>query len=163
MNLNNTETEYVKLENNAKSCMRISAAVIFAVILIPASVTVLLIFEAGVLGKIILGICWALAIAYVIGVPNVRYERYRYCIDEEAIRVRQGFLWITEQVVPIERLHKITVSQGPVDRIFKISKVCVTTAGGDVTIKFLKDEKAADIAETLKKKINDIAVMEREQ
>lgn len=162
MDIDERNIDYVKLEKSAKRCMRISAMAVLATIFLPITVLTLILLDLNAVGITILALVWAIAIAYVIAVPHVRYERYRYCIDEEAIRVRQGFIWITEQIVPIERLHKIRVSQGPVDRIFKISKVCVTTAGGDVTIKFLKDERAAEVAEALKKKINDIAAKERE-
>ena len=63
----------------------------------------------------------------------------------------------------MERLHKIEVSQGPFDRMFGLSTVRVTTAGGDVNIKFLKDNIAEEIAEMLKSKINDIVIAEREK
>ena len=61
----------------------------------------------------------------------------------------------------MERLHKLQVSQGPVDRMFNLSSVKVTTAGGDGVIKFLADDEAALIAEHLKDKINQIAAEER--
>lgn len=142
--------------------MRISAIIVLAIILIPATIIALWLLEAGLVGKICLGVSWALAIAYIAAAPKVRYERYRYCINDEAIRVREGLLWVSESIVPIERLHKIEISQGPIARIFKLSTVCVTTAGGDVNIKFLQDEVAAEIAEKLKTKINSIAASERE-
>lgn len=154
--------DYIRLEKKAQNCMRISAIIVLAIILIPATVIALWLFEAGFVGKICLGVSWALAIAYIVAAPKVRYERYRYCINDEAIRVREGLLWVSESIVPIERLHKIEVSQGPIARTFKLSTVCVTTAGGDVNIKFLQDEVAAEIAEKLKTKINSIAVAERE-
>ena len=45
--------------------------------------------------------------------------------------------------------------------MFNLAKVIVTTAGGDVTIRFLEDEKSEFIAEALKKKINEIAIKSR--
>lgn len=153
--------EYKKLEKSAKSCMRISAIIVLAVFLIPATVITVWLLEAGTIGLVCIGASWLLAIAYIVVAPNVRYERYRYGIDEEAIRVREGFLWISEVTVPMERLHKIKTSQGPIARIFKLSTINVTTAGGDVDIKFLKDEEASEIAELLKKKINEIVIRER--
>ena len=45
--------------------------------------------------------------------------------------------------------------------MFKLAKVIVTTAGGDVTIRFLEDEKSEFIADALKKKINEIAIESR--
>lgn len=153
--------DYIKLKKTAQNCMRISAIMLLAIIMIPATVVAIWLLEAGTVGKIVLGISWALALAYIIAAPKVRYERYRYCIDDEAIRVREGLLWVSESIVPIERLHKIEISQGPIARIFKLSTVCVTTAGGDVNVKFLEDEVAAEIAEKLKNKINFIAQAER--
>lgn len=93
--------------------------------------------------------------------PPFRYRRYRYAIDEECIDIKEGYLWMEEHIVPIERLHQITMAQGPIDRIFGLTKVIVTTAGGEVTIRFLEYEKAQLIAESLKKKINQIAQSER--
>ena len=155
--------DYIRLEKKAQNCMRISAIIVLAIILIPATVIAIWLLEAGLAGKVCIGISWALAIVYIIAAPKVRYERYRYCIDSEAIRVREGLFWVSESIVPIERLHKIEVSQGPIARIFKFSTVCVTTAGGDVNVKFLSDDVAAEIAEKLKSKINSIAIAEREK
>lgn len=93
----------------------------------------------------------------VIFSPKIRYMRYRYCITNEKIDIVEGFLFIERNIVPIERLHKISINQGPIDRIFKLAKVIVTTAGGDVTIRFLEVDKAEEIAENLKNKINIIA------
>ena len=103
-----------------------------------------------------------LAAVCIIIIPRIRYERYRYIIDSSNIRVREGILWIKETIIPMERLHKIQVSQGPVDRMFKLSSVRVTTAGGDGMIKFLADDEAALIVEHLKDKINQIAAEEHE-
>ena len=163
MEENRVGVEYKKLEKSAKSCMRISAIIVLAIMLIPATVVTVWLLEAGTLGLICLAVAWVLAIAYIILAPELRYQRYRYAIDEEAIRVRKGLLWISEDTVPMERLHKIKTSQGPIARIFKLSTINVTTAGGDVDIQFLKDEEAADIAELLKKKINEIVIKEREK
>ncbi len=163
MEENRVGVEYKRLEKSAKSCMRISAIIVLALMLIPATVVTVWILEAGTLGLICLAVAWVLAIAYIILAPELRYQRYRYAIDEEAIRVRKGLLWISEDTVPMERLHKIKTSQGPIARIFKLSTINVTTAGGDVDIQFLKDEEAADIAELLKKKINEIVIKEREK
>ena len=39
----------------------------------------------------------------------------------------------------------------------------MTTAGGDVTIRFLDEEKAEKIAESLRNRINEIVKEQREQ
>ena len=50
----------------------------------------------------------------------------------------------------------LSISKGPIDQIFHVAKVTVTTAGGDVTLRFLEEEKAEKIAENLQKRINEI-------
>ena len=66
-------------------------------------------------------------------------------------------------IVPIERIHKIQTKKGPIDQIFRVAKVIVTTGGGDVTISFLEDERAEQIADSLRKRINEIVSEQREQ
>ena len=89
--------------------------------------------------------------------PYFRYHRYRYSINEECIDIKEGYLFVKRNIVPIERLHK------PIDQMFKVAKVVVTTAGGDVTIRFLEEEKAEQIAENLRGRINEIVVSQREE
>ena len=64
-------------------------------------------------------------------------------------------------IVPIERLHKLQTAKGPFDQIFKVAKVVVTTGGGDVTISFLEEEKAEQIADSLRRRINEIVTEQR--
>lgn len=95
--------------------------------------------------------------------PYFRYHRYRYSINEECIDIKEGYLFVKRNIVPIERLHKLQTWKGPIDQMFKVAKVVVTTAGGDVTIRFLEEEKAEQIAENLRGRINEIVVSQREE
>lgn len=157
--------KYEKLSKNALYCMY--AAGIFTgaiVLLVIGVVNYLWLFPKDIaVGK---WISLALAIFTLIDVfvsPYFRYHRYRYSINEECIDIREGYLFVKRHIVPIERLHKLQTSKGPLDQMFKVAKVTVTTAGGDVTISFLEEEKAEKIAETLRKRINEIAEAEREE
>ena len=47
--------------------------------------------------------------------------------------------------------------------MFRVAKVIVTTGGGDVTLSFLEDEKAEQIADNLRKRINEIVSEQRMQ
>ena len=95
--------------------------------------------------------------------PYFRYHRYRYSINEECIDIKEGYQFVKRNIVPIERLHKLQTLKGPIDQMFKVAKVVVTTAGGDVTIRFLEEEKAEQIAENLRGRINEIVVSQREE
>ena len=95
--------------------------------------------------------------------PYFRFHRYQYQITEEFIDVREGYIFVERQLVPLERLHKMQTNRGPIDRMFRVAKVTVTTAGGDVTLRFLDEEKADYIAESLSKRINQIVVEQRDE
>ena len=125
----NDGINYIKLDKKAKGCMRVNAAFIWIILASAATVSMVIFWDGGIVRNLVIAACWIWATVYVIAVPTVRYERYRYCIDNESIRVIEGFMWISEQVVPIERLHKISKTQGPVARMFGLSTVKVTTAG----------------------------------
>ena len=154
--------KYEKLSKEAIGCMFVATLV---QLIISSSILFVIwfIFREYLpqIVKIIMAVIILLDLLYLILSPKIRYERYRYSITEEAIDVREGFIFIKRSIVPIERLHKIAIEKGPIDRMFKLAKVIVTTAGGDVVIRFLQDEKSEFIAEALKKKINDIAIESR--
>ena len=46
--------------------------------------------------------------------------------------------------------------------MFKVAKVVVTTGGGDVTIAFLEEERAEQIAESLRRRINEMVIEQKE-
>lgn len=156
--------EYQKLSGKAKGCMMVNEVLLSLVCTVvlgiiwwffreePLPVSIHLIW-------VLVAVIWAISLI----APFVRYERYRYRFTEEEIDVKEGFLFIERNVVPIERLHKIAMESGPVDRIFGLSKVIVTTAGGDVVIRFLEMEMAERIVERLKTRINQYAVAGREE
>ena len=114
--------------------------------------------QAGKMISLVIGI---LLVVNAVISPYLRYHRYRYCINDECIDIEEGYLIIKRDIVPIERLHKLQTEQGPIDRMFKVAKVKVTTAGGDVTIRFLQKEKAEAIADSLKDRINQIVKEQR--
>ena len=157
--------KYERLSKRALGCMytaEITGDVIFLIIigvvnyywLIPKDIQI---------GKIISLILAAYAVAAMVIEPYFRYHRYRYSINEECIDIKEGYLFVKRNIVPIERLHKLEMAKGPIDQMFHVAKVTVTTAGGDVTLRFLDEEKAEQIAESLRQRINEIVKEQREE
>ena len=153
-----------KLSKRALGCMY-TAAIIGAVILlgIIAALNIFVFFPYGVtVGKIISLVIAVLVAANAAISPIFRYHRYSYSITDEFIDLREGYIFVERNIVPIERLHKMETQRGPIDRMFKVAKVIVTTAGGDVVLRFLDEEKADYIAENLGRRVNKIAAEQRE-
>ena len=156
---------YEKLSKRALYCMYVAGIITGAVVLaILGAAGIFWISPQDItVGKWILLILAALTLADVLISPYFRYHRYRYCINDECIDVIEGYLFVKRNIVPIERLHKLQTKKGPIDQMFKVAKMVVTTGGGDVTLSFLEEEKAERLAESLRKRINEIAAEQREE
>ena len=153
-----------KLNKKALYCMYLVTSIVCVVI---AAVLGVIVFftrtEAFTSNKTVIGwvtIICAEIIETIVS-PLFRYQRYAYGLTDEEVQIKEGYLFLTHTIVPISRLHKIEISSGPLDRLFGLAKVEITTAGGDVTIKFLEKDKAEHIADSLKQRINEIVEEER--
>lgn len=154
-----------KLSKSALKCMYTSSIIRLIIFLsILGLVNYFYILKEDILFFKILSVI-LLILFFIDGLinPYFRYNRYRYTINEECIDIKEGYIFKKRSIVPIERLHKLETHKGPIDQLFKVEKVILTTAGGDVTISFLEEKKAEEIADSLRKKINQIAVMKREK
>jgi membrane protein YdbS with pleckstrin-like domain len=150
---------YEKLSKKAIGSMYAATLIGTSIIVITLSVLLLIIIPKDliIVRYIVWGVIAMSIINFLIG-PPVRYNRYRYLINEECIDVKEGFIFIERQIVPIERLLNIEISKGPVNRLFGLAVVKVTTAGSTVPIKYLEDKKADFIVESLQKRINAVAL-----
>lgn len=150
--------EYRSLSEKAKPVLFITAAVqalLFAAV--PCAILWLAMFDGAVLTKplcmgITLCLC-ALALAWAVFAPIVRFRRYRYKLAEDRIEIQEGIFYIRRTMVPIDRIHQIDIVRGPLDSRFGLAKVTVTTAGGTATMRFLELEKAEDICQTLNRTV----------
>ncbi len=153
-----------QLSKQALKCMYAATAV-GSLVGLTAVITAEILFlipEKLMAGQIAGWILGGVLVFNMLFSPYFRFHRYRYHIDEECIDIKEGYLWVKHHVVPIERLHKLQTEKGPIDQIFKVAKVKVTTAGGDVTIRFLDEEIAERIAESLKDRVNTIVIEQRQ-
>lgn len=157
--------KYEKLSKRALGCMYVATALASVIALaVIGAVNWLWIFPKDM--DMLKAVSLALMILILfdaLASPYFRYHRYRYSINEECIDIKEGYLFVKRNIVPVERLHKLQTLKGPIDQMFKVAKVVVTTAGGDVTIRFLEEEKAEQIAENLRGRINEIVVSQREE
>lgn len=154
--------EYSKLSKNALKSMRLTSIISSMIVAVVLIVVWRLLFPNEKWAMIVVFIVIVLLILDIFVTPHIRFNRYKYYIDDECIDIKEGLIYIVRNIVPIERIHKIAVSRGPIDRAFGLGKVKVTTAGGDVIIRFLQIDKAEKIAEALKHRINQIVAKDRE-
>ncbi len=111
--------------------------------------------RAWVWSYVILVAILLIALLWAVIVPAVRFKRYKYMITPDRIEVIEGVFWIKRTVVPIDRIHQISVSHGPIDSAFGVAKVSVITAGSRAVMRFIELERANEIAMHLNKKVNE--------
>ncbi len=164
---NMANIEYKNIDAKAKSCMRVVAAIWNIVLFVAVIIVLMILSSEGVIAdSLFIGIAalvFAVCLAYVIVAPSIRYKRYRYFIDDDMLVVVEGLFFVTKSIAPIERIHQIAVKRGPIDRLYGMSNVVVTTAGGEVKIAFLDNDVAEEIAARLRVRVNGLAKAAKEE
>ena len=127
--------------------MILNSAAIFSLSFVPADELSL---------KIIILCGLAVVNLMFLASPFIRYHRYRYLLDDTRIVVREGIFFVSTTVAPIERIHQITVVSGPIDQLTGLAKVIVTTAGGEIDVRFLEKTVAAELAKKVEKAVKAI-------
>ncbi len=85
--------------------------------------------------------------------PMVEYRQWSYALTNDRVEIHHGIFFVRTTVIPIIRIQHVTISQGPVNRILKLSTVIIYTASGSFVIEGLSNDTARLIGETLKSKL----------
>jgi uncharacterized protein len=90
-------------------------------------------------------------------VPVWRYRVHRWEISPQAVFTRTGWLVQQRRIAPISRVQTVDTYRGPLDRLFGLANVTVTTASsaGAVHIAGLDD----DVADRVVAQLTDIAAL----
>jgi uncharacterized protein len=98
-----------------------------------------------------------LMVVHIGVVPIWRYRVHRWEISPQAVFTRTGWLVQQRRIAPISRVQTVDTYRGPLDRLFKLANVSVTTASsaGAVHIVALDTTVADGVVERL----TDIAAL----
>jgi membrane protein YdbS with pleckstrin-like domain len=103
---------------------------------------------------------WLLALLVVpLGLTHavLRYRRWRFAVDEDALYLERGVVTEVETSVPFVRVQHVDTQRGPLERLLGLASVVVYTAGSrgaDVSIPGLRPERA----EALRQQLRDLAI-----
>ena len=98
-----------------------------------------------------LGIVAAAGLAYVLAMPFWRYRVHRWEVTGDAVHAVSGWFWQRSRIAPVERIQTVDTASGPIQRMFGLAGLVVTTASaaGPVRVQGLDREVAAELAESL--------------
>jgi membrane protein YdbS with pleckstrin-like domain len=99
-----------------------------------------------------------LGIVLFVGiVPVWRYRVHRWAIDSRAVYTRTGWLVQERRIAPISRVQTVDTQRGPLDRLFGLATVTVTTASSAGAVRIVALD--APVAERVVGQLTDIAAL----
>jgi membrane protein YdbS with pleckstrin-like domain len=100
----------------------------------------------------------ALGIVLFVGVvPVWRYRVHRWDIDPKAVYTRTGWLVQERRIAPISRVQTVDTERGPLDQLFGLANVTVTTASSAGAVRIVALD--FDVAERVVAQLTDIAAL----
>lgn len=93
----------------------------------------------------------ALGVIALVVVPRVRWSIHRWEETDTAVYSRSGLFWEEWRAAPLSRVQTVDKTRGPLERLFGLATVVVTTASskGAVRIRSLDADLAEEIAQRL--------------
>ncbi|MBV8967116.1 MAG: PH domain-containing protein [Mycobacteriaceae bacterium] len=98
-----------------------------------------------------------LMVWYVGVVPLWRYRVHRWEISSQAAFTRTGWLVQQRRIAPISRVQTVDSYRGPLDRLFKLANVTVTTASSAGAVRIVALDN--DVADRVVEQLTDIAAL----
>jgi membrane protein YdbS with pleckstrin-like domain len=97
---------------------------------------------------VVVTILCGLAIFFI---PEVRWQRWYYQVDEHEIDLQNGIFIVTRTLVPIKRVQHVDTRQGPILRSYDLADVTISTAATTHRIPALDEETADKVRNQISK------------
>ncbi len=97
------------------------------------------------------------AVLGVVVVPLWRYRVHRWAISPHAVYTRTGWLVQERRIAPISRVQTVDSYRGPVDRLFGLANVSVTTASSAGAVHIVALDQT--VADQIVAQLTDIAAL----
>lgn len=97
------------------------------------------------------------AVVFVVVVPLWRYRVHRWEIGPKAVYTRSGWLVQERRIAPISRVQTVDTHRGPLDQIFGLANVTVTTASSAGAVRIVALD--SDVADQVVAYLTDVAAI----
>lgn len=94
---------------------------------------------------------------FVVVVPLWRYRVHRWEIGAQAVYTRTGWLVQERRIAPISRVQTVDTYRGPLDRMFGLANVTVTTASSAGAVRIVALD--SEVADRVVAQLTDIAAL----
>jgi len=93
------------------------------------------------------------AIGYSVGVPIVRYRRWRWELHEQELDLLHGAWRVIRTIVPVTRIQHVSVERTGWTELFGLVHLHVHTAAGKTTIPGLERRQADELRDRILAKL----------
>lgn len=90
---------------------------------------------SGVAIGVVFGVTGLLAIAHLVVMPQWRYRVHRWESTDTAVYTQSGWFTQERRIAPIARIQTVDTHRGPIEQLFGLANVTVTTASAAGPIK----------------------------
>lgn len=146
-------TPHHSVSRKAKLMWAVEAAIGWVVLLVLEILAATLDWfgAPGWLWAVVIPVTVLLGGAHTAVMPLIRYRVHRWETTPEAVYTQSGWLSIEWRIAPISRIQTVDTKRDPIERVFGLSSVTVTTASaeGPVEIKGLDHDVAMDLSDEL--------------
>jgi membrane protein YdbS with pleckstrin-like domain len=105
------------------------AAVLWIVLLVPQLIWWFGDSDGGRSAHLVVGGSWLVLAAVHMGVmPQWRYRVHRWEVTDTAVYTQSGWLNQQRRIAPISRVQTVDSERGPIEQLFRLTGVTVTTA-----------------------------------
>lgn len=87
----------------------------------------------------------------ILFVPEIRWQRWSYQVDEHEVDLQSGILIVTRTLVPVKRVQHVDTRQGPILRSYGLADVTISTAATTHRIPALNEETAEEVRDRISK------------
>jgi len=99
------------------------------VVVAAAEVVVLLATDASATAvTTVVAVSAAVALAHLLVMPQWRYRVHRWELTETAVYTQAGWFRQERRIAPITRIQTVDTVRGPIEQLFGLANVTVTTA-----------------------------------
>jgi membrane protein YdbS with pleckstrin-like domain len=96
-------------------------------------------------------------VTFVVVAPVWRYRVHRWEIGPQAVYTRSGWLVQERRIAPISRVQTVDTHRGPLDRLFGLANVTVTTASSAGAVRIVALD--SEVADRIAAQLTDIAAI----
>jgi uncharacterized protein len=97
------------------------------------------------------------AVLFIGVVPLWRYRVHRWEVSAQAVYTRSGWLVQERRIAPISRVQTVDTYRGPLDRLFGLANVTVSTASSAGAVRIVALD--SEVADSVTAQLTDIAAI----